>query len=149
MSEEQLSKACLTHTTAVLAARPIAEHNVFALMFSAGADTVCILVPPHTIPLTSQILRQTFSTLQGAFLALSLHPTAVKAAQAELDAVVGAHRMPRFDDEDALVYVRAMVMEALRWHNVLPLGVYHATTADDELRGWFIPKGTVIIANVW
>ena len=82
-------------------------------------------------------------------MALSLHHSVVRSAQAELDNVVGPHRLPDFGDEDALVYVQATVLEALRWHNVVPLGVPHATSDDDELRGWFIPKGTVILPNVW
>ena len=94
-------------------------------------------------------MTQSFSALQGAFLALSLHPTTLKTAQAELDAIVGLHRMPDFNDKDALVYVRATIMEVLRWHNGVPLGIEHTTTADDELRGWFIPKGTTVWANVW
>ena len=92
---------------------------------------------------------QTVSTIQGACLALSLYPAALKAVQAELDAVVGPNRMPDFDDESALVYMRATIMEALRWHNVTPLGVGHLTTADEELCGWFVPKGTVVLPNIW
>ena len=84
----------------------------------------------------------------GVFLALSLNPAALKAAQLELDTVIGPDRMPDFDDEEALVYVRATVMEALRWHTGIPLGLPHATIEDSELRGWFIPKGTVVIPNV-
>lgn len=92
---------------------------------------------------------QTFSTLQAAFLALSRSPSALKRAQAELDAVVGHHRLPNFDDEMSLVYVKATILEALRWHNVVPMGVAHASLADDELRGWFIPAGTIILSNIW
>ena len=92
---------------------------------------------------------QTFSSLQGAFLALSFHQEVVRKAQAELDVVVGPNRLPDFDDEDSLVYVKATVMEALRWHNVAPLGVAHSTIEDDELRGWFVPAGTVVVPNIW
>ena len=94
-------------------------------------------------------LRQTYSTLQAAFLALSRSPSALKRAQAELDAIVGPNRLPDFKDEASLVYVKATILEALRWHNVVPMGVAHASLADDELRGWFIPAGTVILSNIW
>lgn len=92
---------------------------------------------------------QIFSTLNAVLLALSLHPEVVKRAQAELDAVVGPYRLPDFDDQGALVYITATVLEALRWHNVTPLSVAHCTTADDEWRGWFIPAGTIILPNIW
>jgi len=31
----------------------------------------------------------------------------------------------------------------------VPLGVWHATTSGDAYRGWFIPKGTTVVANLW
>ena len=59
-------------------------------------------------------LRQSQSTLVGAFLALSLNPDVVKRAQAELDAAVGSDRMPDFDDKDRLPYIQAVVDETMR-----------------------------------
>ncbi|KAM5536771.1 hypothetical protein V8D89_009489 [Ganoderma adspersum] len=90
-----------------------------------------------------------FIALQAFFLAMSLHPDVQRKAQAELDAVVGPGRMPEFSDSDSLVYVNAVIKETLRWHTVTPLGLAHATTADDELHGYFIPAGTVVLANIW
>ncbi|KAH9912855.1 O-methylsterigmatocystin oxidoreductase [Epithele typhae] len=91
----------------------------------------------------------TFSTMQATFLAMSLYPNVMKAAQAELDAVVGPSRLPTFDDRDACVYVNAIIKESLRWFNVTPLGISHRTSADDEISGFFIPKGTVLISSIW
>ena len=85
----------------------------------------------------------------AAILALSLYPEAQKKAHAELDAVVGRKRLPELDDREALVYVKAVVMESLRWHNVTPLGIAHRTIVDDEIQGYFIPAGTVLVANIW
>ncbi|KAI1792474.1 cytochrome P450 [Ganoderma leucocontextum] len=90
-----------------------------------------------------------FIVLQSLFLALSLHPHAQKKAQAELDAVVGPGRMPEFSDCKSLVYVNAVIKETLRWHTVVPLSVAHAVTADDDLHGYFIPAGTVLLPNIW
>ncbi|RPD61602.1 CyP450 monooxygenase [Lentinus tigrinus ALCF2SS1-6] len=104
--------------------------DVAAVAFEAGSDT-------------------TFSTLQTIFLAMSLYPEVLKNAQAELDAVVGPARLPNFSDKDSLVYVNAIIREASRWIPVTPLGVPHCTIEDDELRGYFIPKGTVLMPNVW
>ncbi len=82
---------------------------------------------------------------------MSLYPEVLKKAQAELDAVVGPTRLPDFDfgDKDSLVYVNAIIREASRWLLVLPLGIPHCTSADDKLHGYFIPKGTVLLPNVW
>lgn len=78
-----------------------------------------------------------------------LHPEAQKKAQAELDAVVGPGRMPDFSDWKSLVYMNALIKEVLRWHTVAPLGVAHCTITDDELNGYFIPAGTVLLPNIW
>ena len=83
------------------------------------------------------------------FVGVSLHPEVLRKAHAELDAVVGPNRMPNFGDRDSLVYVNAVIKETMRWHAALPLGVPHATIVDDEFRGYFIPVGTMLIANTW
>ncbi|PIL24686.1 cytochrome P450 [Ganoderma sinense ZZ0214-1] len=89
-----------------------------------------------------------FSTVQTIFVAMSLYPEVQRKAQAELDAVVGPNRLPDFEDRDALVYVNAIIKEALRWQNVLPFVLPHMTLEEDEYRGYFIPGGTLLIPNV-
>ena len=80
---------------------------------------------------------------------MALHPDAQKKAQAELDSVVGPGRMPDFSDWNSLVFVNAVIKETLRWHTIVPLSVPHATMADDDLHGYFIPAGTVLLPNIW
>ena len=80
---------------------------------------------------------------------MALYPNVQKKAQAELDEVVGPDRLPDHTDSNALVYVNAIVKEALRWHVVVPQGISHRTIEDDELDGYFIPGGTTIMTNVW
>ncbi|KAM5536638.1 hypothetical protein V8D89_009733 [Ganoderma adspersum] len=105
-------------------------RNVAAVAIDGGSDTM-------------------FSTVQSLFVAMSLHPNVQKKAQAELDAVVGPNRLPDFEDRDSLVYINALIREALRWQNVLPFAIPHKTVEDDEFRGYFIPAGTNIFPNVW
>ncbi|KAI0333732.1 CyP450 monooxygenase [Cubamyces sp. BRFM 1775] len=88
-------------------------------------------------------------TLEGFFLAMAMHPDVQRKARAELDRVVGPNRLPDHSDSDELVYINAIVKEALRWHNVMPLGVWHRTIADDEYNGYFIPSGSMVLTNVW
>lgn len=83
------------------------------------------------------------------FVGVSLHPEVLRKAHAELDVVIGPHRLPDIGDRDSLVYVNAIIKESMRWHSTLPLGMPHANVADDEFRGYFIPAGTVLIANTW
>jgi hypothetical protein len=82
-------------------------------------------------------------------LAMVTYPDVQKRAQEELDSVVGRTRIPNFADLPHLPYIRAMVKEALRWRPVDPLGLPHLSTEDDWYNGMFIPKGSIMIANVW
>lgn len=82
-------------------------------------------------------------------LAMVMYPEIQRKAQKQLDDVVGDDRLPHFSDRSQLPYIDAVLRESLRWQQVLPMGVAHALIADDEYRGYFIPKGTVVIANQW
>ncbi|KAF8882087.1 cytochrome P450 [Infundibulicybe gibba] len=91
----------------------------------------------------------TVSTVHGFFMAMALYPDVQRKAQAELDSVLGKNRLPEFDDRDSLPYVNAVAKEAMRWQNVTPLAFPHMSMNDDEYDGYFIPKGTLVIGNVW
>jgi len=87
--------------------------------------------------------------VQALFLAMVLYPEVQKKAQEEIDAVMGPSRLPDFHDRPSLPYINAIVKESMRWHLVLPLGVPHMSTNDDEYNGYYIPKGTIMIVNAW
>ncbi|KAA1476677.1 cytochrome P450 [Dentipellis sp. KUC8613] len=89
------------------------------------------------------------SVVLTAVLGLLLHPHVQDRAQQEIDRVVGRHRLPTYEDRDSLPYVEAVYREALRWHPVLPMSVSRAAFEDDVYDGYFIPKGTLLLANVW
>ncbi|KAJ2933623.1 hypothetical protein H1R20_g3446, partial [Candolleomyces eurysporus] len=80
---------------------------------------------------------------------LASYPEVQAKAQAEIDAVVGSNRLPLITDRENLPYVHALVKEVSRWYTVLPTGVPHCNSEDDEYDGYFIPKGTVILQNNW
>ena len=50
------------------------------------------------------------------------HPEVLKKAQEEVDSVVGADRMPDWDDEPHLPYIVACIKEMLRHRPAAPLG---------------------------
>ncbi|GLB41338.1 putative cytochrome P450 family protein [Lyophyllum shimeji] len=99
-------------------------------MYGGGADT-------------------TVSAEYAFFLAMVLNPDVQKKAQAEIDAVVGNDRLPTFADRPHLPYVNAIVSEVLRWNSVAPTGVPHTAMEDGVIGGYVIPKGSIIIANLW
>lgn len=80
---------------------------------------------------------------------MTLFPEVRRKAQEELDQVIGTDRLPNISDRDRLPYVNAVVKEALRWHQVAPLGVAHCSTADDIVDGYYIPKGAIVVPNIW
>jgi len=66
---------------------------------------------------------------------MTLYPNVVKKAQTELDAVVGLHRLPTFEDADRLPYLQAVHREVLRWAPVTPFGTsrsYDAATQEAD-----------------
>ncbi|TVY25635.1 Cytochrome P450 monooxygenase [Lachnellula hyalina] len=91
----------------------------------------------------------TSTTLNNFMLAMTLFPETAKKAQEELDRVIGSERMPDFEDEKQLPYIRSMIKETLRWRAVNKFGMTHATSEDDWYEGHFIPKGTVAVLNWW
>jgi len=105
-------------------------QEMAATAYAAGADT-------------------TVSALASFSLAMAVHPDMQKKAQNEIDTVIGTHRLPDFEDRPLLPFIEALYREVMRWKPVLPLGVAHATTADDVYNGYFIPKGATVLSNIW
>ncbi|KAG6901544.1 hypothetical protein C0995_010654 [Termitomyces sp. Mi166 len=79
---------------------------------------------------------------------MALNPEVMKKAQTEIDSVVGNDRLPTFEDRQYLPYVDALAKEVFRWNVVVPNGVAHRSIKDDVHDGYFIPKGTLVIANI-
>ncbi|KAG2039206.1 cytochrome P450 [Suillus americanus] len=100
-----------------------------AVSLSGGADT-------------------TVSAIYSFFLAMTLFPDVQKKAQVEIDAVVGPDRLPSFADRPSLPYIEALAKEVLRWNVAIP-SIDHCTTEDDIHDGYYIPKGSLIIPNMW
>jgi cytochrome P450 len=80
---------------------------------------------------------------------MMLHPEVQRKAREELDAVVGRSRLPDFSDKENLPYVFAIYKELIRWHPILPGGIPHSTSAEDEYKGMRIPKDCIVMPNVW
>ncbi|KAH7093668.1 putative O-methylsterigmatocystin oxidoreductase [Paraphoma chrysanthemicola] len=86
----------------------------------------------------------TSSALNSAIKYLAKFPEAQMKAHEELSRVVGNGRVPTFDDEDALPFIRATVKEVLRIRPVTNIGSPHYTTADVVYKGYVIPKNTIV-----
>ncbi|KIJ18483.1 hypothetical protein PAXINDRAFT_128630 [Paxillus involutus ATCC 200175] len=90
----------------------------------------------------------TVSSIYAFFLAMTIYPEVFKKAQAEVEAKVGPDRLPTFDDRESLPYVNAVCTELIRWNVVIPMGM-HVTSQDIIYEGYMMPKGSLILANIW
>ncbi|KAJ5671879.1 hypothetical protein N7507_001006 [Penicillium longicatenatum] len=73
----------------------------------------------------------------------------IAKACAELDAHVGRGRLPVPDDKPNLPYITAIVEEVFRWRPAGPEGVPHLNREEVTYNGYTIPKGSIVIPNVW
>ncbi|KAJ7763385.1 putative monooxygenase [Mycena metata] len=89
------------------------------------------------------------STLLILFLAMMLNPAIQAKARKELDDIIGQDRLPTIADKASLPYIKSVMVEVFRWNPAIPLGVAHALTEDDIYEGMYLPKGSLMIPNVW
>ena len=110
---------------------------------------------------------QVVATISAFILAMVLFPDAQHKAQEEIDRVVGPGRLPNFTDREHLPYLSALYKELLRWHIIGPMGntsfhqslrlaishvnpgIPHSATQDDWYGDYFIPKGSLVMSNLW
>ncbi|KAJ3556974.1 hypothetical protein NM688_g1728 [Phlebia brevispora] len=90
-------------------------------------------------------VETSYSTASWFVLAMAMHPHVQAKAQHELDRVIGKDRLPTHEDIPSLPYLQAVFLETLRWQPAVPMGIPHRSMADDEYKGYHIPKGTIVI----
>ena len=78
--------------------------------------------------------------METFFLAMATYPEVQKRAQAEIDAVVGSHRLPDYDDRPSLPYINAIIKESMRWHLALPLCASLLSSSSPSVPSWRIMK---------
>ncbi|RWR77797.1 Cytochrome P450 [Cinnamomum micranthum f. kanehirae] len=110
----------------------LTRENIKAFVldiFAAGTDTSAI-------------------TTEWALAELMNHPTMLKKAREEIDAVVGKERLVEESDIPNLPCIQAIVKETLRLHPATPL-IFRKSTDDCKISGYDIPSNTHIFINVW
>lgn len=89
----------------------------------------------------------TANALSWAWVQLSRHPDVAQKLEAELQTVLG-DRSPTLDDIPALVYTRQVMDEVMRLYPPA-WTIARSPTEDDELGGYFIPKGSLVFVSPW
>ncbi|KAG9074417.1 hypothetical protein FRC06_010714, partial [Ceratobasidium sp. 370] len=83
------------------------------------------------------------------FILITLHPEIARKAQLEIDTVTGRDRLPNLEDVSHMPYFNALLQEVMRTYPSVPLGIPHCASEDIQFRGYLIPKGATIYANIW
>ncbi|KAJ8773258.1 hypothetical protein K2173_028435 [Erythroxylum novogranatense] len=89
------------------------------------------------------------STMEWAVALLLDHPEILKKAQKEIDDQIGHNRLIDESDIARLPYLNNVVQETLRMYSPLPLGVPHESSEDCTVGGFRVPRGTMLIVNLW
>ncbi|KAI0339656.1 cytochrome P450 [Trametopsis cervina] len=99
-------------------------------LFAGGAETTAVI-------------------LKMFVLNMVMRPEIMGRAQAEIDLVVGRDRMPTMDDRDRLPYLTAVIREVIRWYTISIYAMPRQCKQDEWYRGYLIPKGSIVLPNVW
>ncbi|KAL8377650.1 hypothetical protein RB595_008373 [Gaeumannomyces hyphopodioides] len=127
--------------------------NTFTMDDIKGAAATVLIAGSET----------TATTVRLFIMYLMQNPRVRRRAQDEIDRVLGERRpgtaedegreqpqrLPTWDDLPRLQYLKLVLQEVYRSSPLSPLGIPHASLEDDEYRGMFIPRGTVVYQNVW
>lgn len=91
----------------------------------------------------------TTNTILWSILYMALKPDMQEKVQAEIDAVIGRERPPSLTDKPSMPFTEATIMEVQRMTVVVPLSVPHMASENTVFQGYTIPKGSVILPNLW
>ncbi|CAE6450337.1 unnamed protein product [Rhizoctonia solani] len=118
----------------------------------------------------------TVAAINTFLLMMAANPEAQRLAQEEIANVLGAKyhpsqdqtspvndaegvrdtstiplpaRLPEFGDRPQLPYLEAVFKEVMRFNPGLSMGLPHAVTQEENYRGYTLPVGTIIRANIW
>ncbi|RZC48513.1 hypothetical protein C5167_016940 [Papaver somniferum] len=105
-------------------------NGLIGIFFTAGTDTSAL-------------------TMEWVMSALLKHPDALEKVTAEIDLHVGNHRLLDENDLRKLPYLHSVINETLRLYPVGPLLVPHASSEECTVGGYRVPRGTVLLTNVW
>uniref|UniRef100_A0A8C9SFB6 Cytochrome P450 2J2-like n=1 Tax=Scleropages formosus TaxID=113540 RepID=A0A8C9SFB6_SCLFO len=101
-----------------------------------------------TLDLFAAGTETTSTTLNWALLYMIKYPEIQEKVQVEIDQVLGPSRLATMADRANMPYTDAVIHEIQRMGNIIPLNLVRLTTEDTTLRGYTIPKGTMVMATL-
>lgn len=89
------------------------------------------------------------ATLEWAMSLLLTHPEALHKAFVEIEAVVGLDHLIDETDVSKLSYLQNIMNETFRLFPPAPLLLPHESSADCRVCGFHVPRGTMLLVNIW
>ncbi|XP_066451891.1 cytochrome P450 2K4-like [Eleutherodactylus coqui] len=90
-------------------------------------------------------METTSTTLRWAILLMMKYPEIQQKVQSEIEQVIGSTH-PQMEHRKQMPYTDAVIHEIMRFGDIAPAAVPHSPTQDITFRGYFIPKGTTVVA---
>ena len=88
------------------------------------------------------------TALRGLLVLMLNYPEVQSKCQKEIDEVIGS-RMVTLADKENMPFIEAVIHECLRFRPPVALGVPHAADKDTSLYSYKIPKGTLVLTNLY
>lgn len=88
-------------------------------------------------------------SIEWAMSALLNHPKKLQKARAEIDRIIGCHRVVSEQDLANLPYLDNIISETMRLYPAAPLLAPHEASSDCKIAGYDIPCGTILQVNAW
>ncbi|KAL6216662.1 hypothetical protein ACLB2K_009883 [Fragaria x ananassa] len=105
-------------------------RGLMQVMLSAGTDTSA-------------------GTMEWGLALLLNNPEALAKAQTEIDVQIGQSRLIEEADLANLPYLHGIMNETLRMYPADPLLVPHESSQECTLGGYHVPRGTMLLVNIW
>jgi len=94
-------------------------------LFGAGSDTI-------------------FNMLKWTVYLMARYPELVEEMRHEIDSVTSSGEIISLARKEDLPLVEAFTTEALRYSSMIILNVQRAAARDTKIKGYFVPKGTIV-----
>ncbi|KAJ4803596.1 hypothetical protein LUZ62_016162 [Rhynchospora pubera] len=147
--EETVQKIIKEHRQEVIGKRKTMINSMLELGKKDSEKYCDLVIQNIAITLLLGGSETSANPIEWAMALLLNHPDALQKARAEIDAQVGNQRLIKESDSNHLPFLECIISETLRLYPVAPLLVPHESREEISLGCYEIPKGTMLLANVY